>query len=117
MYQIQNITDDSLQEQTLVLDDGSSVFIQMYFMPMQYSWIFTQIIYNNFTLNGLRISNSPNMLQQFRNQIPFGIGCFSTANREPSQQQDFSSGASELYILTAAEVAAYETFLVSGANG
>lgn len=114
MFLIQRITGNPLQQQTLVLDDGSTVFIEMYFRPMQFGWFFNTITYQTFTLNGLRITNSPNMLNQFQNQIPFGIGCFSTNNREPSQQNDFSSGASKLYILNAAEVAEYEEFLRLG---
>jgi hypothetical protein len=39
---------------------------------------------------------------------------YSTGNREPSQQQDFSTGASQLYILSAAEVAQYAGLLQSG---
>lgn len=116
MNQIQQITSDSNQIQTLILADGSDFVIQMYFMPMQYAWVITSLTYanTNFVLNGFRISNSPNMLHQYRNQIPFGIACFSINQREPTLQQDFSSGASQLFILTAAEVAEYETYITTG---
>ena len=67
-----------------------------------------------FTLNGLRITNSPNMLNQWKNILPFGLACFSTANREPSLQQDFASGNSVLYVLTQAEVTQYSEFLALG---
>lgn len=114
MYLIQQVTDNPLQKQTLVLQDGTTVTIIMYFCPMQYAWFINSIQRGTFILRGLRITNSPNMLNQWRNLIPFGLGCFSTANREPSQQQDFSSGASKLYILTAAEVTQYAEFLSVG---
>jgi hypothetical protein len=114
MYLIQQITDDPLQSQTLILPDGTSLGLTINFVPMQYGWFITELSYGSFTLNGLRISNSPNMLHQFKNQIPFGLGCFSTNNREPSQQEDFSSGTSQLYILSAAEVAQYAGLLQSG---
>lgn len=114
MFQINQITDDSLQNQNLVLPDGTVISLTIYFVPMQYGWFITELTYGTFTLNGLRICNSPNMLHQFKNQIPFGLACFSTASREPSLQQDFSSGASQLFVLTAAEVAQYSEFL-SGA--
>lgn len=84
----------------------------IYFRPMQLGWFINSITYQTkFILRGMRITNSPNMLNQFRNKIPFGLGCFSAGNREPSQQKDFSSGASQLYILSAAEVAAYAEYL------
>lgn len=114
MYLIQQITGDALQKQTLLLPDGTSLSLTINFVPMQYGWFITSLIYQSFTLNGLRITNSPNMLHQFRNQIPFGLACFSANNREPSQQQDFLSGASQLYILSAAEVAQYTGLLQSG---
>lgn len=111
MLQIQQVTTDPYQKQTLLLPSGGEVVIVMRFVPMQYSWKFESLTYNSFLLENLRITNSPNMLHQFRNQIPFGIACFSTANREPSQQQDFSSRASILYILSATEVIQYGEFL------
>jgi len=117
MNLIQQITADPLQEQTLILSDGSTVFIQMYFIPMQYAWVFNTITYGDFILNGLKITNSPNMLYQFKNILPFGIACFSQNNREPTQLQDFSSGASKLYILSAAEVLEYQVILQGGVSG
>lgn len=114
MLLIQHISADALQKQTLVLPDGSSFTIEMYFRPMQFGWFINQLTYNTFTLNGLRITNSPNMLNQWRNLIPFGLGCFSAANREPSLQQDFATGASKLYVLTEAETAEYAEYLKLG---
>lgn len=114
MFLIQRVTSNPLQKQTLLLEDGTAVNIVIYFRPMQFGWFFNSISYQDFLVEGLRITNSPNMLNQFSNQIPFGIGCFSTANREPTQQADFSSGASKLYILNAAEVAEYSEYLRLG---
>ena len=111
MNQIQQITADSLQQQTLILPDGSSLVFQLYFQPMQYAWNFLSLTWGSFSLNGLRIVNSPNLLRQWKNQINFGIACYSTSNREPSQQQDFSSGASSLYVLSQIEVQQYEQLL------
>ena len=114
MLLIQQVTSDPLQLRKLVLADGSQVQMSFYFRPMQSGWFVNEMIYGTFILQGLRITNSPNMLNQFRNQIPFGFACFSTNNREPSLQQDFSSGASKLYILTQEEVIAYAEFLQNG---
>jgi hypothetical protein len=113
MFQIQQITSDPSQTFTLILTDGSSVKFTLYFSPIQYGW-FASLTYGTFVLNGFRICNNPNMLNQFKNQIPFGLACFSTANREPSQAQDFSSGSSNLYILSADEVLQYSELLSNG---
>lgn len=108
---IQKITTDALQKQTFVLPDGTKIVTTIAFIPMQYGWFIRDMSYADFELKNIRITNSPNMLHQFRNQIPFGIACISTNDREPSQQQDFSSAASILYILTADEVNQYTEFL------
>lgn len=114
MYSIPQITDAPLQSMSLILPDGSVAQLTIYFVPMQYGWVITSLTYSSFTLNGLRVTNNPNMLHQFRNQIPFGLACFSTSDREPSQQEDFSSGASALYILTSDEVEEYAEILAGG---
>jgi hypothetical protein len=115
MFPINNITANALQTQTLVLPSGQSFSITMYYKPMQFGWFFTNITYKTFTLNSMRIVNNPNLLYQWQDLLPFGLCCFSPSQREPTQQQDFSSGASNLYILTAAEVAAYATYIQGGA--
>lgn len=118
MNQIQQITSDPLQSQTIALPDGSQLTFTLYFIPLQLGWFITNLIYNTanttFQLNGLRVCNSPNMLHQFLNQIPFGIACISANSREPSLIQDFSSGASNLYLLSKAECENYAEFLADG---
>lgn len=114
MLLIKQITTDPLQQQSVVLPNGQQVLIQLYFRPMQFGWFFNLIQYSDFTLKGLRITNSPNMLYQWRNKIPFGIACYSTELREPQLQQDFASNNSKLYLLTAAEVEVYREFLQNG---
>lgn len=115
MLQIQRITSNPLQTQTLVLPDGTSFAMTLYFIPMQFGWFITNLTYGEFILNGLRITNNPNMLFQFQNKLPFGLGCFSNYNREPSLQDDFVSGASKLYILTQAECEEYDIYIRGGA--
>lgn len=115
MYQITQITSDPLQQQTLVLPDGSEIFLSLYYVPQQFGWFITELTRNDFILLNRRVCNSPNMLHQFINQIPFGLACYTAGNREPTQQQDFSTGAAKLYILTAAECREYQLFLAGGA--
>jgi hypothetical protein len=111
MYRIERITNDAYQKQNLVLSDGTQVVLTMYFVPMQYGWFITELVYGDFILKGLRITNSPNILHQFRNKIPFGLACFSKAKREPMFIDDFSQQNSKLYILTSSEVTYYSGLL------
>lgn len=111
MKLIQQITDNPLQKQRFTLDDGTAFTFTLYFISLQQGWFFTNITYGTFILNGLRITNSINMLNQFINIIPFGISCVSTANREPSLQQDFSSASSKLYVMNHEECVQYAEYL------
>lgn len=113
MYLVNTITDDAAQIQSLILFDGSSLLLKLRFSSMQYAWNIENLTYGNFVINNLRITNSPNMLQQFIGQIPFGLGCLSIDNREPSLIEDFSSGNSSLYILDTDEVEEYTQLLKS----
>lgn len=111
MQKINEISADPLQEQTVPLPDGSSFTFTIRFLPMQYGWFIESLTYEDFKLEGFRISNSPNILRQFKNKLPFGLACISDAKREPSLLEDFSSESSILYLLTAGEVVEYEEFL------
>lgn len=111
MYTITGINENPYQQQTVFIPAGGSVTFVLQFVQLQYGWFFRSISYNSFLLENLRVTVSPNMLHQFRNQIPFGLSCVAANNREPSQQQDFSSGAAILYLLSQAEVNQYAEFL------
>jgi hypothetical protein len=114
MYRLTNITDDAYQQFSMVLPNGSTFSMTIYFIPMQYGWFITNLTYGNFVLNGMRICNNPNMLFQWENILPFGLCCSSKGNREPQLQEDFASEASSLYILTQAECVAYSAYVRSG---
>jgi len=111
MFSVNKFSFDPQQKQTIILPDNSRIQLQVEFKPQQYGWFIVSLVYNTFTLTGLRITNSPNFLRQFQHQIPFGMACFSKDGREPTHQEDFSSAQSQLFILTAAEVQQYEDFL------
>jgi hypothetical protein len=116
MYQVQQLTSDPSQQQNLILADGTILSMSLYFSQQQAGWFCSLSYGSSFVLNGFRIVVSPNILRQWQNVVPFGLSCFSPSGvgREPSQQQDFSSGAFQLTILTEEEVVEYETFLQGG---
>lgn len=114
MYSIPAITAQPTQQLTVILPDGSQMVMTMYFVPLQYGWFITNLTWNDFTLNSLRITTSPNMLNQWRNLLTFGLGCFTLDQQEPTQQQDFSSGYAALYILDSSEIVEYAEALANG---
>lgn len=112
MYKITTVTDDPNQFQNLVLYNGNILELTMRYAPMQYGWFLTSLVYGTWELDNLRITVGYNLLRQFKNEIPFGLACLpNNINREPTQQEDFESGAFNLYILNEDEVLAYEALL------
>lgn len=111
MLLLQSISADAKQKVTLVLPDGTSMLLRIRFMSQQDGWVIDELTRETLTIHGMRICVSPNLLHQYRNTMPFGLACFSKDNREPTQQEDFSSGAAKLYILTQAEVAYFQGVL------
>lgn len=111
MLIIESLTDDPNQRHAFALPDGSQITMELSYSALQYGWFIRRLEYEDFVVRGLRISNSPNFLHQFRNLIPFGLTCQTNGGREPTQLQDFSSGAAKLYILTEEEVEQFAEFL------
>lgn len=114
MYQISQVTDQAKQSQQLVLPDGTLISLQLYYAESQGGWFVISLTYGTFTLQGVRLTTSPNLLRQWKNLIPFGLCCSTQDDQEATQLQSFSSGYAKLYVLSAAEVLAYETFLSGG---
>jgi hypothetical protein len=110
MYDVNQISSDPKQSQILYLPDGTAISVSFEYMPQQYGW-FLNLVYGNFVLNGVRITTSPNMLHQYRNLIPFGLCVSMVNNLEPTNQQDFSSGNAQMFILSSDEVTQYEVYL------
>jgi hypothetical protein len=63
---------------------------------------------------GQRLVTSPNILWQFRNQLPFGLAVVTTANAEPLNQTDLSDGTTIVYLLEGADLADFATLFQSG---
>lgn len=113
MIQVDTLTDDFYQVQTVNYDNGQIVFSMRYY-PQQLLWIIEQIAYGGQTFQGIRISTNLNILRQLKNLLPFGMACLTADDNDPTQQQDFSSGYANLYILDAADVAATEAIINGG---
>ncbi len=108
MNQIQNITTAPYQTQRLILPNGNPVDITFSYKPQQLGWFIETLTYLDFTLKGMRICVSPDILYQWKNKLPFGIACFAINGREPYLSTDFSDGSASLYLLTQAEVLQYQ---------
>lgn len=105
MYLIQGITEDARQRHSVLLPDNTTLLMTLVYRELQQGWFIDELTYLDFTLGLMRVTNHPNMLHQYKNILPFGLACFSEDGREPMVQGDFASSQSNLYILSAEEVA------------
>ena len=92
-------------------DNGDIIEITLSYLPAVQQWKI-DIVSGDFELNGLRVYALLNILNQYENLIPFGIGIIIPAGGEPFLINDFSSGRVQMAILTAAEVAEVDAFYV-----
>lgn len=112
MKQITSISDSAKQTMSVVLDDGKKVDISLEYISNQKGWFMSLIYGSVLTLNGYRITTSPNMLRKFRGVIPFGMACATTDGQEPIYKDDFSSGRAKLYILNSSDITYVEETVI-----
>lgn len=105
MNLLNGITDAPTQSNTLTLSDGSIAVLSLQYSPQQLGWFFgVQYPTTGFELSGQRLTAFPNVLQQFNNQIPFGLACVTQDNVEPTTLETFVDGTTELYLLAPNDV-------------
>ena len=107
---IEEITSSPLQTLKFELEDGSIFEFDLNYMVQQQGWFFN-IRYQDFTLNGVRISLNINLLDQFKNLIPFGFMVTSKDNIEPINLNDFQVDRVQLSVLNEQEILDIEDFL------
>lgn len=107
MLYINKITNDPQQLITLTGIKGVTIQVALRFMPRIQRWMM-DIDTSDFSLKGLAITTSPNILRQYRNQITFGIACVADSGIDPFTIEDFASQTANLYLLNADDVAAVE---------
>lgn len=60
---------------------------------------FLDLVSENFSIYGLRITTVPNVLRQWRKRLGFGIGVVCENKSEPFFLEDFNTGRAKLYLL------------------
>lgn len=103
MKQIDTLTSDARQSFQVPLDEGGTIYFNLYFYITQKSWFF-DFTYGDYTCTGSRVVLTPNAIRHLKNILPFGIAFMDEHNIEPYSLQDFSSGRIKMYILNQDEV-------------
>lgn len=113
MRQINKLTNRSLQKIFLTGNAGQRIQMKLRYMPTQNLWMM-DISLNDFTVNGLNVVVSPNLLRQYRNNIPFGIAVVTDDGQDPYGVDDFDTGYCRMYLMTADEVEGIEIDFYDG---
>lgn len=106
MQTIQNISNDAKQKHTILLEkDSSRIVLELTYKPYQLGW-FLDVAYEDlgFEVHNLRITTNTNILNQWRNKLPFGIICQCKDAQDPLLIEDFLVGRAQLSILSEEEV-------------
>lgn len=106
MQYIDNISNEPMQKHTILLEEDSSrIVLELTYRPNQLGW-FLDVTYDNldFKVYGLRITTNSNILNQWRNKLPFGIICQCKDSQDPMLIEDFLVNRAQLAILSKEEV-------------
>lgn len=108
MRQISEISSDPKQKFTFITDDNISFEFKLEFIASQQGWFYS-LKYQNLSINGNRLVMDINILRNYKNILPFGIGITTDNATEPFLIDDFSTGRVKFYLLDKAEVKDLET--------
>lgn len=87
----EKLQDYPYQELTIVTSDGESFTLTLRYLPTQYYWIL-DIDGEAFSVHGLRLCNSPNMLDKYLNICPFGLKVDTVDDIDPMTVDAFTTG-------------------------
>lgn len=110
MRQITEITNEYQQQHILPID-GTDIkaTLLLEYKPLLYCWNFT-LTWDTFETYNEQVVTTQNLLRQYRDLVPFGIGIKTKSGLDPLTLDAFSSGEASLYVQNAAEVAEIEAF-------
>lgn len=113
MMTVSGITSNPIQTLRIPVGNGSRATMKLVYRATNQMW-FMDLSYTKsngatFTLNGIRLCNSLNLLRQYKNRVPFGVLISCPDETEPFLINDFSTGRCSINILTQEEVDQIDT--------
>jgi hypothetical protein len=109
MKQVTGITSNFKQRAFIQLDDGTTVYMDLFYVQQQTGW-FMNLLWQDKLINGLRITTSPNMLYKWKNLLPFGLMVLTNTNAEPLNLDDFATGFAKVYLLNPDDMTEVDAF-------
>lgn len=107
MTTLAGLSSQPKQQSSFVLPDGSQVSLYLEYRPQQIGWFF-DLVWQQNTLEGLRLTTFPNILRQWERIFPFGLAVVGKNNAEPLNVTDFIDGTVTILVLDAEDLATIE---------
>lgn len=114
MRLIQGITDQSKQQISIPLQDGSIAVWSLGYKALQKGWFYDLSWNGSDVCTGQRLVLSPNILRQYINKIPFGISVVGPSEVEPTAVNDLTNGLVQFYLLEGTDLDVVEQLAFGG---
>jgi len=102
MYTMNAISNDYKQKFKYPIQGSPTVSVSIEFRENQSSW-FLSLTWGSFTINNDRIAVSNNLLDQFKNILPFGIAVYGPGDIDPFSLDAWTKGWT-FNMLTSSEI-------------
>lgn len=112
MRYINKLNSDPFQTAYLTGNAGQRIRMDLRYNPTQKVWM-ADFSLGTFTINGISVVKSPNLLRNYRNIIPFGLVVTTADGQDPRNVEDFSTQYAAMYLLTKDEVEEMERLAFS----
>lgn len=107
MNQLTTISDEADQLLYVNLPDGTLVTVNLAYLAGTQRWMMN-LTYKDVVINGIGVCVHPNLLRQFREQIPFGFSCTATNGIDPIASDDFTNLRCAFFLLSESDIAEIE---------
>lgn len=107
---IDNLTAAADQTTILILPDQTTATLRLRFRPRTQRWTadvgYANVVLDGvpFQANGINVCCFPNILNPFRDVLPFGLAFMTADFTDPFQLTDFASGRVKVYLLNPADL-------------
>jgi hypothetical protein len=108
MTQVDNLTNFADQQTVLILEDGSTAAIDLTYNASAERWTMN-VTYGAHIINGIGLCDSPNIIRQWKNVLPFGLAFVTSDQTDPFDINDFATERVKMFLLNASDVLQIET--------
>lgn len=107
---VNKINDQPMQRVFLTGNPGQRIIMDLRFLPTQSLWT-ADFSLGDFSVEGICVTASPNILRNYRNIIPFGVMVLTDNGQDPRGLDDFNTGYARIYLMDQEETNRIESLI------